>query len=238
MSFLDLLSCALGAVLLLLLVVMTQSQRKVSAFRVQIDGMEKQMSDARAAVAVAIEQASEHKDARESLERAQSALIGFQGEFQGVMFVVDSSGSMRGERFADCQALLKQWLTYLPFQDFNVIDFDDRPKPWRPDVLVDATESARKAACSFVDDCSPKGDTDTLGALQTAFSMPGVDTIILISDGAPDQSMAEIHEWLSTANEDGEVTINCVGMGDYFQEDYGPFLQKIANDHGGMFLGR
>ena len=239
MSFLDILTCALGGVLLLLLLMMSRSHRQASAFRLQIDSMEQQMSDARKAVADAIQEIARHESAKQSLERAQSALIGFKGEFGGVVFIFDTSGSMKsGRRFSECQQLLKQWLRYLPFTRFNVVDFDNSAEAWRSGSLANATEAERESACTFVDNCSADGGTNTLAALKIAFEMPGADTIILMSDGAPDQEMDEIHEWLNKANRNHHIAINCVGIGNYFHGDYGPFLQKIASDHEGMFIGR
>lgn len=238
-SFLDVLCCALGGVLLLLLLTMSRGHRQTTAFRAQIGSMEQQMSTAQKAVADALEDVAKHESARQSLERAQSALIGFKGEFSGVVFVCDTSGSMNtGQRFLECQQLLKQWVNYLPFARFNVIDFDDNAVAWRPGGLVDATDANRSSACIFVDNWSTDGGTNTLEALKMAFGMPGVDTIILISDGAPDQEMEEIHEWLDNANKNRQVVVNCVGVGNYFDGEYGPFLQRIASDHNGMFIGR
>ena len=211
-SFLDLLACALGGVLVLLIITMDQSRQQVSALEEDIKGM----------------------------ERHVSAVVGLKGEFEGVVFVFDTSGSMSWDgRFAEYQQLLKQWLMYLPLERFNVIDFDSGVKPWRPGVLVTATAAEREAACQFVEGFTAGGGTNTLGALQAAFAMPGVDTIILMSDGRPSGPMADIHNWLKNANSSGRIIINTVAMGTYFDEEtFGPFMQKIASDHGGSFIGR
>lgn len=226
-SFLDLLACALGGVLLLLLMTMHQSRQQVSTLEEEITDM--------------VQHVSAIEEEIQGMERHVSAVVGLKGEFEGVVFVFDTSGSMADdERFEEYQQMLQQWLMYLPFDRFNVIDFDSGVKPWRPDVLVTATAAEREAACQFVEGFTAGGSTNTLGALQAAFAMPGVDTIILMSDGAPDkdQPMDQIHDWLARENKSRGVVINTVGMGLYFDKAYGPFLQKIASDHGGMFIGR
>jgi hypothetical protein len=59
-----------------------------------------------------------------------------------------------------------------------------------------------------------------------------------IGDGRSEEEIEQIHAWLRQNNRQGKVVINCVAMGDYFGKTYAEFLQKIAYDSKGVFIGR
>lgn len=249
-SFVDLLSCALGGILVLWLLSMRDSQQQVTALARQVASMEGQIQrasaalrEAQASLAAERAQAAAHQKAIERLKAAQAALIGIQGTLEGAVFVFDTSASMESTgRFAEYKTLLQGWLTHLPFRRFNVVRFSDTVEVWRPGQLADATPASRQEACQFVEKFVSRGGTSTLAALRAAWDLPGVDTITLMSDGRPEPGgaaeMAAIHAWLAQVNQPRRVVINCVAMGDYFGKDYAEFLQRLARDHGGMFLGR
>lgn len=200
-SFLDVLSCALGGVLLLLLVTMSAS---------------------------------------EQAKREAATMIGLKGDLKGVTFVFDTSGSMtQGGRFHEYQDLLKRWVLNLSFERFNVIRFSTDVEAWREPGLFESTAANRRSAAGFINGFRPYGHTNTLGALQKAFdsSEANLDTIVLFSDGAPIQKPEDILRYLRERNTRG-VVINTVAIGQYFQEKYGVFLQRIAHEHNGMFIGR
>lgn len=200
-SFLDVLSCALGGVLLLLLVTMSSS---------------------------------------EQAKREAATMIGLKGDLKGVVFVFDTSGSMvQGGRFPEYQELLKRWVLNLSFERFNIIRFSTDVEAWREPGLFEATAANRRDAAQFIDGFTPAGDTNTLGALRKAFDLSegNLDTIVLFSDGAPIQKTEDILQYLRERNTQG-VVINTVAIGRYFQERYGVFLQQVAQQHNGMFIGR
>jgi hypothetical protein len=95
------------------------------------------------------------------------------------------------------------------------------------------------------DRLSPQGNTNTLAALRAAYAYPGVDTIFLFSDGEPDSGgnvfdhrMAkQVH---ALCRKHGTtVPINTVGLGNYLgNRNLGSFLETVARETGGTFLGR
>ena len=265
LSFLDVLSCALGGVLLLLLLNIDSGHKQAESHRRQATSMQNQINDALGRVAAAQKGlAAAHKaaanaqaraDAQEAamdgMKKAQAALIGLNGDMNGAVFIFDTSGSMKETgRYEEYKALLKGWLTHVPFKRFNVIRFSDDAEVWHPGELVDGEDpdrrrealANREEACAFVDRFVPEGSTHTREALEAAFALPDVDTITLMSDGRPTpgglEEMESIHLRLREVNANRQVVVNCVAMGDYFGKDYAEFLQKIAHDHGGMFIGR
>lgn len=258
-SFLDVLACALGGVLLLLMLNMDASATKARSDAAALKALDARLVQASSALARAEDarqkaeaaaddaqrRARLEQQAREEFEHAQAALIGLEGDMEGVVFVFDTSGSMAETgRFPNYQSLLENWILHIPFERFNVIDFSNHIRVWHADSLVDGTPSNRQAAVRFVEGFATGGRTNTLAALQAAFALPGVDTIVLMSDGRPEVTgnprgdMLAVRGFLRRANASRRVTINCVAMGNYFGKEYGEFLQQIASEHGGMFIGR
>ena len=188
------------------------------------------------------------------LRGEMAGVIGLKGEMRGVVFVFDTSESMKTPRYAEYLDLLKGWVRNLAFEQFNVVRFDSTVKAWSP-ALKTGSEENRRAAAAFIDTFKPQGQTNTLAALQAALAMPDVDTLILLSDGEPyefrdgrpvldangrpvfgEPAIRQAQQWLR-ANIHG-VVINTVGMGDYLNAAYGRFLQELAHEHGGEFIGR
>lgn len=67
---------------------------------------------------------------------------------------------------------------------FNLIPYATDPKPWK-DALVPATaRNIRDAAAAFAD-TRLTGKGNVWDALQLAFADPAVDTVLIITDGAP-----------------------------------------------------
>jgi uncharacterized protein YegL len=79
---------------------------------------------------------------------------------------------------------------------FNVIAFNHSVTQWQP-KLLQATDANKEAAYAWIRDMNPSGSTYVDGALRMAFKMAGtgdydrtygpvtIDTILLMSDGAP-----------------------------------------------------
>lgn len=236
MSFLDVISCALGGTLLLLLITMEQSAQRADAARRENARLKSAAAAASAELAEAKKKVRESEEAKSAVEAAMTSLVGLEGDFTNVVFIFDISGSMATPDLDSYKGTLASWLSGLPFKKFNVLAFNDQVRSWRKRQLVAGTDPNREAAISFVERLAPENTTATLAVLQEALSQPGVDTIVLMSDGAPvDAEPAEIIAWLRTNAKD--VTINSVAMGEYFQKEYGDFLSQIADEHNGSFIG-
>lgn len=67
---------------------------------------------------------------------------------------------------------------------FNIIAFSDRILPWRKSI-VQSNNEAVSSAVKFVKGFRADGLTHTDEALEKAFQDMGIDTIVLLSDGAP-----------------------------------------------------
>ena len=264
MSFLDVLSCALGGTLLLLLLIQDGSQQQADAQEEALREMQSRIDSAQQKVKQAqrdIEEANKKsKNARararalaaanKKLKQAQTSLTGINGKLKHVVFIFDTSGSMadnfntssfrrdgpkRGPKFQRYLAALKRGVDTYPFTRFNVIRFSTDVRAWKPGKMGRATDENKKSANAFIDKFQPNGGTATLKALQAAFRLPDVDTIILYSDGVPVYSQNQSHQaaikevmdWLQANRREGLV-INTVAIGGSHRSLHREFLRKIA----------
>ncbi len=187
----------------------------------------------------------------QSVRAVNQDLVGVKGNLESVVFVIDHSGSMnRGGRWDAARGVIKAWLEHLPIKRAALVAFNDRVATFPNDQtfwdLAGASAQQNRAKLLAVfDRLSPQGNTNTLAALRTAYAYPGVDAIFLFSDGEPDSGgnvfdhrMAkQVH---ALCRQHGNaVPVNTVGLGNYLGDrNLGWFLETVARETGGTFLGR
>ncbi len=71
-----------------------------------------------------------------------------------------------------------------PTQRFNILAFSDNTRSWKP-AVVEASPANKADALKYVEGLRDDGGTHTYSALETALRDPSIDTIYLLSDGAP-----------------------------------------------------
>jgi Ca-activated chloride channel family protein len=106
-----------------------------------------------------------------------------------VVFVLDTSGSMAGEKMDQARKALKYCLRALSPRDrFGVIDFSTDVRQWR-EGLAEASAPSVDAALGYVDAMKARGGTDIHGALMRALAIEGKPGtpffIVFITDGEP-----------------------------------------------------
>ena len=106
-----------------------------------------------------------------------------------VAVVVDTSGSMSGEKIEQARQALHRLLGTLRRADrFRLVAFSNRVEAQRPD-WTPATRAAVTEARGWVDRLSATGGTNIAGALDEVFRTPGGDgrlhLVIFITDGLP-----------------------------------------------------
>jgi hypothetical protein len=112
------------------------------------------------------------------------------------------------------------------------------------DVRGSAGEANRKRLLEQIKDTKPDGGTNTLLALQMAYQCPQLDTIILFTDGEPNNGESnqfdpEIAERIyALCRQHKDIPVNTVGLGNYFKPQLSGFLMKVAQETDGSFLGR
>ncbi len=106
-----------------------------------------------------------------------------------VVFVIDKSGSMEGEKWAQASAALKYCIRQLDGEDrFGILAFSTDTRLFKPS-LVKADDRAKTRASAFVDRLEPKGGTDLHGALLQALGRLSRSNrlcmVALLTDGLP-----------------------------------------------------
>ena len=150
---------------------------------------------------------------------------------------------------------LKRALQKLPKDAMiNIIAFNHAVTQWMP-KMVQATDANKELAFAWFRDLQPSGSTYVDGALRLAFKMAGmgaydkaypgvgVDTIVLLSDGAPTDSDSrdsklmdpeEILKHVTEWNSQKRVIIHCVSIDNVYQGI--EFMKKLAAQNGGTCI--
>jgi hypothetical protein len=184
------------------------------------------------------------------LKKLGPELIGLKGKMRRVVILFDSSASMneRG-RWADARSVVDTWLEHLSVDQCALVVFGKDIEIFPRDGSLlemqgDIGAKNRTDLIGFLKDKKPEGGTNTLKALERAYKYPGVDTIVLLTDGAPNngnsvgfdlKSAKDIYKLCGLHK---DIPINAVGLGDYFKGDLSTFLLNIAQLTNGTFLGR
>lgn len=203
-----------------------------------------------------------------------------------VCFIIDTSGSMAitdrpvehvlsADEFAKAdlnspalrvfkrierakKALVEVVRALQPTQQFNIIAFSDANRPWKTGI-VQATEATKAEAIAFVEGLREQGGTNTFASLEAAFRDPLIDTIYLLSDGAPAVKVASsTDQMLLFAREEVRRILDLVrrenrfrglkiytfgmdgpGVGQTPEPEYlailSNFMRELANITGGVF---
>jgi hypothetical protein len=124
----------------------------------------------------------------------------------------------------------------------NVIVFGTEPSAYKPS-LFRATPSARRAAVRFLARRVPDGRTNIYDSLVLALEDDAVDTLVLVTDGAPSEgartTRTDILDGLHDLNRYRLVRVHTVEIG---ARNTSPrwrgFLAEIASATGGHYLAR
>jgi hypothetical protein len=156
-----------------------------------------------------------------------------------IIFVIDTSASMRGPRIVAAKRELCRAIQDLPAAvEFNVIAFNGRSFHWQ-NKLVPASEDSKQSALYFVMGQNLDTGTASYDALETALRFDG-EAIYFLTDGAPFGgkivSPPEIIRAITHLNQFRRMTINSFGIG------VGPpgnafdsFLSTLADQNYGAY---
>ncbi|HLQ45746.1 MAG TPA: VIT and VWA domain-containing protein, partial [Planctomycetaceae bacterium] len=154
-----------------------------------------------------------------------------------VVFVVDRSGSMTGQKFEQARGALKFLLQQLrPEDNFNLVVYDSAVESFRPE-LQRADEATIKAATGFVDGLYAGGSTNIDAALQTALAQltdsKRPSYVLFLTDGLP--TVGELNEQriAAKAKEANKVNARLFNFGVGFDVN-SRLLDRLSRDHRGQ----
>ena len=144
---------------------------------------------------------------------------------KNVVFVLDRTGSMAGEKIDQAKAALKYCLNSLKPQDhFNLISFNESPDTLNDHGLMNGSKENMRKALDYVDKLDASGGTNLNEAIKTAlkmadtrlYSWPSAGTyVVLLTDGLPtvgEQSIETILKNAKDANK-GDARVFSFGVG-------------------------
>lgn len=261
-SFLDLLSGALGAVIILY-VALPKNQPKtpvteapkpidrtleVRALEKKVEELQKKNSELQTELT-----AEKAKPVPTPEPGGINMDIGFKFAGKKIVFIIDTSYSMTQEdRMGQVKAGLKMLLTALPntFQ-VEIIQF-----PWGERApykalwggMRDTDAGHKQEAFEFIYSMRPYGGTPTRDVLMHVLRhYRGVSDIVLLTDGAPSlhnsNKQDDIHDILKVVRENNQekIQINTIGVGESFirdkNSDQYQFLSLLSSYNHGFFVG-
>ncbi|HYF50101.1 MAG TPA: VIT domain-containing protein [Planctomycetota bacterium] len=158
-----------------------------------------------------------------------------------IVFCVDVSGSMRGEKIEQARAALKQCLATLNPQDrFNLITFSTEVQGLSSDKLLDATKENIAKANAAVDQIEASGATNIDGALSAALGSDFSEgeakakMVVFMTDGLPTIGVTDASSILKnvqTGNAKSKVRIFNFGVGNEVNTH---LLDKMSLDYDGV----
>lgn len=154
-----------------------------------------------------------------------------------IVFVLDTSGSMRGLPIdAAKQALLKAVESLPEAVAFNLIMFDNDAYTWQP-RLVPASNEAKQLASRVIIERGLRLGTASNAALNAAFDLEP-EAIYFLSDGEPtDGAPAQIVSAITQLNRTRRVSIHTIGVVTQRNGGIGLtlFMQPLATKNWGTF---
>ncbi|MGP8329312.1 MAG: VIT domain-containing protein [Methanosarcinaceae archaeon] len=157
-----------------------------------------------------------------------------------IIFVIDKSGSMSGDKIEQVKRVFTGIITDLPPDDhFNVIFFAGDVMVFR-DTLIEANTETKAEAANFVNMLDADGGTNINEALLQALSMFKPDSgkvpiIVFLTDGEPTDGVESpyvIRENIKTANGAG-VSIFTIAFGIEDEANY-DFLRALSLENCGV----
>lgn len=133
-----------------------------------------------------------------------------------LVFVLDTSGSMTGERIVAAKRELTRAIEGLPnHSQFAVVVFNGTVDVWQRQ-LAKSTAEAKKAAIQYVNSQATHSNTASYDALEAAMQFD-TEAIYFLSDGAPHggkiSAPVDIVAAISTMNRARKISIYTIGIG-------------------------
>jgi Ca-activated chloride channel homolog len=161
-----------------------------------------------------------------------------------VVLVVDSSGSMSGEKLPAVQSTLQSYINHLGAKDqVALIDFDSQI---RAPVVVEGTPQGKVKGIEFVSNLQAEGGTELYDAaiygrnwLSQNLRKDGINAVVILTDGEDSGSKVSLNELKTELQKSGfssdqRIAFFTVGYGK--AGEFNPdVLKQIADLNGGYY---
>lgn len=157
---------------------------------------------------------------------------------QDVVFVLDTSGSMSGEKIEQAKDALTYCVESLDDDDrFAVIGFASEVRPWKS-RMVDVDPDSRDSARDFIAGIRAAGGTNIDDALSDALALLPDDsermqTVIFLTDGKPTVGTTDIEKILATVKRENDARARLFVFGVGYDVNT-HLLDRLVEDHGGV----
>ena len=152
-----------------------------------------------------------------------------------IIFILDSSGSMKGDKMKQAKEALLFCLRSLnPSDRFNIVDFDDQVRLFS-EGMKSATASNLKDAEQFVEQIEDEGGTNIAGALETGLnqlSSGRLNYAIFLTDGLPTIGVTSVDEILAMAKRANDTRVKIFDFGVGYDVNT-HLLDKLAEQNSG-----
>ncbi|XP_075688022.1 inter-alpha-trypsin inhibitor heavy chain H3-like isoform X2 [Rhinoderma darwinii] len=164
---------------------------------------------------------------------------------KNVLFIIDHSGSMFGNKIKQTYEAFTKILEDMPMEDYiGILIFNDKVDNWKKSLVRATTKNIKKAK-EFVTKITARGGTDINKALLTAAKMltnatinnalppMSASMIIFLSDGEPTSGTTDHKRIIDNVKRslDGQAALYCLGFGNGVDFN---FLEKLALENGGL----
>lgn len=154
-----------------------------------------------------------------------------------VVFVVDRSGSMEGEKIEQARAAVKYVLEHLRDGDlFNIVAYDSTVESFRPE-LQEYNDQTRKEALGFVEGLYAGGGTNIDGALNAALAQlkdrSRPNFVLFMTDGQPTVGETNESKIVVTATKRNELHARIVSFGVGYDVN-SRLLDRISRENHGQ----
>jgi HEAT repeat protein len=171
----------------------------------------------------------------DEIEAGNVEYYGIKTRSTRICFVVDISGSMSGQKLEDAKGELQRAIGRFTVKHFfNIIFFSTTVHPWRR-RLTQATDAVLARAKAHIYEQRAAGGTNIYESVMLALKDPLVDTVFVLSDGAPTSGTITepdaIRAAVRMANTRG-VVIHCIGIGAHDRD----FMAGLAKDNNGKYV--
>lgn len=219
-------------------------EAQISRIRNQMADIKTQLAEAPVPAPEPIEEIIEETEPEALTAGVEFSILGLATQAKSFVIVIDMSGSMLSYSALMIKSVLEVLEPLDESNEFAIIGYQGNPSPvlWNyPDGtdLIQATPENLEVARAFTQSLARRfsGSTPTHFALMSAMQY-SAKSIILMSDGEPDNSPAFIIQDIASLNRLRRKEIHTVAIGDYTQNrGLVMFLQELAKQNGGDFVG-